>query len=198
MGNTTALAVLNLESGRNRQAAALFRRNVNREFVFNQLQRSEAAYGLALALAQMDSVPQALGCSSPTSGPASRRPTSPCRRISNSRYAELLYRNERFDEALARAVTVRDEMDRTGRTDLGVAARLLESSCRRALGDPARAAGSLGLALDSLEVARIDFGDVEWREAYGTHVMGDVIEGCRVMLAVSRRRAARGARAPLL
>ena len=182
VGNTTALAVLNLESGRSRQAAVLFRRNVNREFVFNQLQRSEAAYGLALALAQMDSVTQALEVLEPYVAPRVETPDFTIQAYFEIAYAELLYRDGRFDQALSRAVAVRDDVDRHGRTDLGVAARLLESSCRRVLGDPALAAGTLSLALDSLEVARTDFGDDEWREAYGTHVMGDVIEGCRVML----------------
>ncbi|HEX6792106.1 MAG TPA: tetratricopeptide repeat protein, partial [Candidatus Krumholzibacteria bacterium] len=181
VGNTNVLAKLNLDAGRNRQAAALYR-TIVRQDVFNRLQRSEAAYGLALALAGMDSVGAGLEVLEPFVSPRVETPDFTVQAFFEMAFAELLYRDGQYQEALDRAIRLRDEMDRSGRTDLGVAARLLESSCRRSLGDGERAAGALSLALDSLEVARTDIGNAEWREAYGQHVMGDVIEGCRVML----------------
>jgi tetratricopeptide (TPR) repeat protein len=180
--NVNALAVLHLQAGRNRQAAALFRRTVNRAFVFHELRRNEAAYGLALALAQLDSVNLAVQVLDPYVAPRVKSPDLMVQPYLELAYTELLRRQGHFDEALARAVRVRDQVDRAGRTDLGVSARLVESSCRRNLGDLSQAANTLTIALDSLEIARADAGEAEWREAYGQRVMNDIIEGCRVVL----------------
>ena len=180
--NTNALANANLNIGRSRQAAMLFRTVVNKEFVFDQLRRNDAADGLAFALAEMDSVKEALRVLEPFVSPRVVSPNQTVQADFELDYAELLRRDGRLEEALARAVAIRVEMDRAGRTNLGVAARLIESSCRRKLGDAPRAATALAIALDSLEVARTESGHAEWREAYGQHTMNDVIEGCSVML----------------
>jgi CHAT domain-containing protein len=97
-------------------------------------------------------------------------------------YIDYLCRAGRYQEALDRVTVLRGDLDRNGRTDLGVVARLFESRCRRHLGEAPEAVGALELALDSLEVARTDAGHADLREAFGVHVMGSVVEGCRAVL----------------
>ncbi|HET6348775.1 MAG TPA: CHAT domain-containing tetratricopeptide repeat protein [Candidatus Krumholzibacteria bacterium] len=180
--NTNLLGQLLLETGRNRQAAAAFRRIVNAEFVFNASERSMAVCGLALALAELDSVETATHALEPFVSPRVDAPDHMIQPFLEVTCAELLRRQGRYQEALARAAAVRDDADRAGRTGLGVSARLIESSCRRALGDAPGAVAALRTAMDSLEVARVQTGQAQWREAYGQHIVDDVIEGCRVLL----------------
>ena len=182
VNTTLAAADLNMEGGRTNRATTLYRRLLGQDFIFEARRRAEAACGLAMALADMDSVRQAIAVLEPYVSPRAQVSSFAQQPYFELAYADLLRREGRCGEALERVVTLRDELDRTGRTDLGVYVRLMESSCRRELGDPARAAGALASALDSLEVARSEVGRPDIREAYGRRVMNDVIESCRVML----------------
>jgi len=173
---------LNLEYGRFREAAANFRSILNREFVFWSEKRAAAASGLAMTLADMDSLTQALDVLAPYVTPRAEVVNHVAQAYWEMNYIGLLRRADRYQEALDRVMALRPELDRTGRTDLGVEARLIESDCRRALGDAARATAALAGALDSLEIARAEVGQADYREAYGVHIMSEVIDGCRVAL----------------
>ncbi|HKW13727.1 MAG TPA: CHAT domain-containing tetratricopeptide repeat protein, partial [Candidatus Krumholzibacteria bacterium] len=171
------------EYGRYREAAASFRTLLGREFVFWNEKRSWAASGLAMTLADMDSVPQALDVLAPYVSPRAQTTNQVAQAYWEMNYIELLRFAGRYQEALDRVTVLRAELDRTGRTDMGVEARLMESDCRLRLGDAPHAAEALASALDSLEIARTDVGQADYREAYGVHIMSNVIDGCRVALA---------------
>jgi len=182
VANTITAGALYLEAGRSSRAATLFRRILNQEYLYETLRRSEAAYGLSLALAQEDSVDQAIAVLEPYVSPHARAAHNLGQPYFEMGYANLLRRAGRCGEALPRIHALQAGLDPGSRSALLVFARLIESSCRRQLGDRAGAASALTIALDSLEVARSQFGQADVREAYGLHVMGDVIEGCRVLL----------------
>ena len=177
---------LNLAAGRQRAAAALFREVLAREFVYDRMRRSEAAIGLALALAELDSVDRAAQVLEPFAAPGVSVPDHMIQPYLDLTYAEMLRRQGKYAPALERALQVRNEMDRAGRTEVGVWARLIECACRRGLGDAPRGVAVLRAALDSLEIARTGVGEAEWREAYGQHMANDLIEGCRIVLEYPR------------
>ncbi len=176
------LAAVYLETGQYRQVAQTCRRILREPEVFRAVERNLAAYGLALALAEMDSVHAAVNELEPFVAPHVKTPDHMQQLFTELTYAELLRRDGRERDALGRAAVVRADADRAGRTDIGVSARLIESSCHRALGDGSAAMTALRAAMDSLEVARVESGRAEGREAYGQHMMNDVIEACRVVL----------------
>ena len=180
--NINALAELYYETGQYRQSAQTCRRILGEPDVFMAVERNRAAYGLALSLAELDSVDLAESELAPFVAPKVNAPDHMLQPYIEVTYADLLRRQERWKEALARATAVRDEADHAQRTDIGVSARLIESSCRRMLGDGPGALSALHAAMDSLEIARVESGETEGREAYGQQMMGDVIEGCRVLL----------------
>jgi tetratricopeptide (TPR) repeat protein len=173
---------LSLDAGRNREAAAHFRRVLNKDYVFWTEKRAAAANGLSVALSEMDSVDLALEVLAPFVSPRANVTNFVAQPYFELDYIDLLRRAHRYDEALGRVAKLREELDHAGRTDMGVVARLMESDCRRELGDASRAAGALSTAMDSLEVARSEVGHADFREAYGVHLMSDVIDGCRVTL----------------
>lgn len=180
--NINALAEIYLETGQNRKAADACRRILRKPEVFMEVERNRAAYGLALALAELDSVHAAVHELEPFVAPNKDAPDHMLQLYIELAYAELLRRDGRARDALDRAVMVRTNADRGGRTDISVSARLIESCCHRALGDGAVAMTSLRAAIDSLEVMRVETGDAEGREAYGEHTMGDVVEASRILL----------------
>lgn len=183
VNNTIALGLLCLEDGRNHQAARAFRNVLNKPFVFETLRRSDAAWGLSLALANMDSVESAIATLEPYVSPRAQNLDRMEQPYFELAFVELLRRAHRCDEALRRVGPLRNELDRDGRTDLTVSVRLIESACRREQGDPRNAAGVLAIALDSLEVARTEVGGLaDIREAFAIHMMNEVIDGCRVLL----------------
>src|SRR6185436_7146791 len=167
---------------RTANAAALFRKVLNKDFVLDANRVHEAAYGLSLALAQMDSVEQAIAVLEPHVSPRAQAVHNMGQPYFEMQYANLLRLAGRCNEALPRIQALQAELAPEGRSELLVSSRLLESSCRRQLGDRAGAAHALAVALDSLEAARSQFGEADVREAYGLHMMSDVIEGCRVYL----------------
>lgn len=173
---------LHMEVGNFQKAAALFRGILNRDFVFWTEKRAAAASGLAMALASMDSVAQALDVLAPFVQPHADTTNHALQVFWELNYVELLRRDDRYQEALSRLSVLRRELDLTGRTDLGVVARLMESDCHRRLGNASGAVDVLNSTLDSLEVARADAGEADFREAYVEHLMSDVIDGCRVLL----------------
>jgi CHAT domain-containing protein/tetratricopeptide (TPR) repeat protein len=180
VANTITAGVIYLEAGYNGRASTFFRRILNQEYVYEPLRRSEAAYGLSLALAQEDSVDQAIAVLEPYVSPRAKAAHGMGQPYFEMGYANLLRRAGRCSEAMTRIHTLQAGLAPGSR--LGVVARLIESSCRRQLGDRAGAASALAMALDSLEVARSQLGQADVREAYGLHMMSDVIEGCRVLL----------------
>jgi CHAT domain-containing protein/tetratricopeptide (TPR) repeat protein len=173
---------LNLEAGRDREAAAYFRGLLGKDLVFWTEKRAAAASGLAVALSDMDSVTQALEVLAPYVSPRADVTNRVSQPYFELNYVDLLRRAHRYDEALERLTKLREELDREGRTDQGVRVRLMESDCRRELGDAAGAAQAFSSALDSLEVARAEVGRADFREAYGVHLMSEVIDGSRVLL----------------
>jgi CHAT domain-containing protein/tetratricopeptide (TPR) repeat protein len=178
--NTITAGVLYLEAGYNGRASAFFRRILKREYVYDTIRRSEAAYGLSLALAQSDSIDQAIAVLEPYVSPRANVAHSLGQPYFEMGYANLLRRARRCSEAMTRLQTLQAGLSPGSR--LGVVARLVESSCRRQLGDRVGAVNALTMALDSLEVARSQLGRADVREAYGLHMMSDVIDGCRVLL----------------
>ncbi|HSS06597.1 MAG TPA: tetratricopeptide repeat protein, partial [Rhodanobacteraceae bacterium] len=177
---TIFAGALNLGADRSARAATLFRRILSMDFVYDANRRNEAAYGLSVALAQMDSIDQAIAVLEPNVSPRAKIVHNMSQAYFEMGYVSLLRRAGRCSEALTRIRAL--DADLAGNKDLGVDARLLESSCRRLQGDRAGAARSLTIALDSLEVARSHFEQADVREAYGLHMMNDVIEGCRVLM----------------
>ena len=180
VANTITAGELYLEAERSSGAATLFRRILNQEYVYETLSRSEAAYGLSLALAQQDSVDQAIAVLEPYVSPRAVAAHNLGQPYFEMGYADLLRRAGRCREAMTRIHALQAGLAPGSR--LGVVAGLTESACRRQLGDRPGAASVLAVALDSLEVARSQLGQADVREAYGLHMMSDVIEGCRVLL----------------
>jgi CHAT domain-containing protein len=163
-------------------ATALYREILGREFVYESLHRHLAASNLALALAELDSVDTAVKVVQPFVMGRAPVPSEMAQAYVELTYSDLLRQQHRYRPALQHAVLVRDGADGAGQTGLGVQARLVESACWRGLEEPERAVAALGAALDSMEVARARVGDAQWREAYGQHVVSDIIDGCRVLL----------------
>ena len=182
VASTITAGALYLDVGQYGQAARRFRQILNQEYVYESNSRSEAAYGVSLALAEMDSVKQAIDVLSPYVSPHATASHHLGQPYFEMQFANLLLHAGRYDEALERIHTLQTELGPENNNELREVARLSEISCLRKLGDRAGAAHALEIALDSLEVARSRFEEVDVREAYGLHLMGDVIEGCRVML----------------
>jgi tetratricopeptide (TPR) repeat protein len=182
VASTITAGVLHLEAGRNGQAAAQFRRILDQEYVYEANSRSEAAYGLSLALAEMDSVRQAIDVLAPHVSPRASATHHLGQPYFELEYANLLRRAGRYRESLERMDAVQAGLGSGSSSQLCEVVRLLESSCLRQIGDREGAMRALSVALDSLEAARSHFAQADVREAYGLHRMGDVIEGCRVML----------------
>jgi len=180
VANTIVAGVLCLEAGYNGRASAFFRKIVNQGYVYDTNRRNEAAYGLSLALAEMDSLEQAIAVLEPYVSPRAKAAHGMGQPYFELGYVGLLRRAGRYDEALVRIRAL--QQGPASGSGLGVEARLLESSCRRHLGDHAGAARALAAALDSLEVERMQIRQADVREAYGLHIMRDVIDGCRVLL----------------
>jgi len=179
---TVALASKHLDVGRNHTALRFYRSLLDREFVFEAQRRTLAAMGISEALASVDSLDAAVRVLAPFTSAQRDAPEEMVQSLLDLQYASLLERLERHAEALPVAESVREIADASGRTDLGVSARIIESQCRHGLNDTAGAVAALHSALDSMEVARVDAGSAEWREAFGAHVMADLVDASEVLL----------------
>ena len=174
------LAHLRLVEGRYREAAAIFR-GLTADKLLEPQNRDGTILGLARALAESDSVEQALALVEERL----RRKEELYGDVRPYFYlftARLCTMSNQPERALEFATRARRAAEGLGQSHTAASARLRESACYRELGRHAEAIGSLETALDSLEAFRGGISTAEWREAYGQEIARTVIEAARVLL----------------
>lgn len=176
------IAWLRLQQGRNADAIAILRRMNAASGSLQPQVRDQVAVELAWALAAADSAGAAIQClSSYLDKPASAlygAVVPPA----NVTLARLLLEAGDTRSALAYAAQARTAAGPARQKRVVVEAMILESRCRRALGDQEAALATFNTALDSLDATRSGIGTSEWREVYGQWVARDVVEAGRVLL----------------
>ncbi|HEX5130941.1 MAG TPA: CHAT domain-containing protein [Candidatus Krumholzibacteria bacterium] len=176
-----ALAQLRLREGRPRAAAELLRPFLAGT-IYAEERRDAGNLMLAMALADVDSVEAAVAVLEPFVSRPGEAPSLILQPYLELTYAQLLLRLGKYEAGLDVAVGARGTAARENRTELAASAQLVESACLHGLDRTAEAVTALYAALDSLEVARRDLEDAEWREAFGREFSEDIVATCRVVL----------------
>jgi tetratricopeptide (TPR) repeat protein len=176
------IALLQMEQGRTRSAAATFRELIASPEKLEPQHRDYTVLNLAEILASSDSTAAAIEL-------LTRHLNQPQEKLYRdviapaSLFLSRLYLEANEGEkALEYALRARAAAQSAGRRRGVITAMLRESVCRRALGQEGEATATFYAALDSLEAFRGGISTAEWREVYGQQVERGVVEAGRVLL----------------
>jgi tetratricopeptide (TPR) repeat protein len=159
------------------EAAALYRRSLAMGEALTSGQRDGAYYGLASALAEMDSTKSAAAVL--TAG-LDHAPEAQFESSMGALLSQCLRRMGRYDEALTRALSAAHSAQVYGAYDHVVRSAFELSAAYAAVGDAEYAETWYWRGLDALESRRHSSDEPEWREAHGR--IDYVVDGGHVVL----------------
>ena len=176
------IADLEMQQGRTRSAAEMFRAILASPEALEPQHREYAVLNLAEILASSDSAAAAIELLTRQLNQREGTVYSDVIPYSCLTLSGLYIEASDGARALEYALRARRAAEKTGRSRVVVAAMLRESECRGLLGQKGEALATFYSALDSVEAFRGGISTAEWREVYGQQVARGVVDAGRVLL----------------